>query len=64
MPDLYLLHEDYELRKVENGVATFLNVETGDEIEGSIRVNLNDRVMRIELGPPVPRRCPIENADR
>jgi hypothetical protein len=49
MPDLHLLHADYELRELRNGIAVLRNTETGQEIEQPVHVNLNDGVVRIEL---------------
>lgn len=45
-----MLHEDYVLREIRDGVAVLRNIETGREIERSIRVNLNNGAVRIELG--------------
>jgi len=54
MADVFLLHEDYELRDLRDGLATLRNVQTGDEIERRVLVNLNTGALRIDAkcSPP------------
>jgi hypothetical protein len=48
MADVFLLHEDYEVRELRDGIATLRNVQTGNEIERRVLVNVNTGALRID----------------
>lgn len=63
--DIHLLHEDYELVGLREGVAILRNAATGRQIERRVVVNLNNGSLRVADPEPGQRssRLSVEQLD-